>query len=130
MLGSIINRRRYERFALPAMYTAITVRTLDQDRDSLEGHTYDISEGGVHFELDHPIEPGTPVAVEIFLPASVLTDDPEAGRIVFAFGNIVWADDSEPGPVRLAAAFTRFARDGDRERLVRAFASGIMARAA
>jgi hypothetical protein len=37
------------------------------------------------------------------------------GRSAFVFANIVWlTDDDGIGPARMAAAFTRFAREGDR----------------
>ncbi|GDX99406.1 hypothetical protein LBMAG48_18100 [Phycisphaerae bacterium] len=127
----ITNRRRFERFMLPAAYTAIAIRTLDSDTFDFEGHTYDISEGGLQFELDRGFEAGTQVAIKIELPDAVLAaGDTGPGRAVFAFGNIVWMDDSEPGPVRMAVVFTRFARTGDRERLLRTFAAGRLRRAA
>jgi len=102
---------------LPVGYTPIAVRRLDEDVFTLEGHAYDISVGGVQFELDQGIEPGTRVAVRIHLPTRV--GDVGPGRAVFAFGNVVWNDDEDVGPVRLAVAFTSFARAGDEERLVR-----------
>lgn len=127
----ITNRRQFERFMLPAAYTAIAIRTLDSETFDWEGHTYDISEGGLQFELDRGLEPGTPVAMKIELPDAVLAaGNVGPGRAVFVFGNIVWMDDSEPGPVRMAVAFTRFARAGDRERLLRTFAAGRLRRAA
>jgi hypothetical protein len=133
-----INRRRFERFCLPHMYTGIAVRMLDQPafdnsgESGLTGHTYDLSEGGVQFELDRALEPGTAVALRIDLPDAVTQgwDGMGPGRAVFIFANVIWMDDSEPGPVRMAAVFTRFARLGDRDRLIRAFASGVLARAA
>jgi hypothetical protein len=127
-----VNRRRFERFQLPPAYTAIHVRTLDQETFKYDGHTYDISEAGVQFELDYPIEPGTPVAVQIDLPEALMTHagDFGPGRAVFLFGNIVWLDDSEPGPVRMALAITRYARAGDRDRLIRVFAGGKLSRVA
>jgi hypothetical protein len=95
------------------MYTGIRVRFLDSERFRFEGHAYDISEGGVQFELDHPIEPGTPIVVEIDLPEG------KGGEYsVPLIGNVVWTDDSEPGPVRMAMAITRFLRSGDKERLL------------
>lgn len=127
-----INRRRFERFELPVMYTSIGVRRLESERFDFEGHAYNISEGGVMFELDQAIDPGTPIALRVDLPPAVLASgDMGPGRSVFVFGNIVWVDDSDgPGPVRVAVAFTRFARTGDRDRLLRIFAAGKLRRAA
>jgi hypothetical protein len=126
------NRRRFERFDLPFAYTSVAVRAQDRDEFEYTGHAYDISEGGVQFELDRAIEPGTPVAVRLDLPPNLLAEagDVGPGRSVFLMGNVVWLDDSEPGPARMAMAVTRFARAGDRERLIKAFASKRLQRAA
>ena len=124
------NRRRYERFALSPMYTPVSVRLLDSETFDLEGHAYDISEGGIRFELDRPIAPGTHIAMQIALPAGLGSAQSGPGRSVFVLGNVVWIDDEEPGPVRMALAITRFARAGDRERLIERLASGRYARAA
>ena len=125
-----INRRRYERFALAPGYTPVAVKLLADDTFQFEGHAYDISEAGLRFELDQPIDPGTPVAIEVTLacgPRSFTEDNR-----VCVMGSVVWVDDDEdePGPVRMAAAFTRFARTGDKERLLAQLQSGRLARAA
>jgi hypothetical protein len=127
-----VNRRKFERFVLRPMYTPVAARTLDREDFVFEGHAYDVSEGGIQFELDHPIAPGTPVALQITLPTGPNghTDDIGPGRSVFVMGNVVWIDDSEPGPVRHALAITRFVRLGDRERLIKQLTSGRFARAA
>jgi hypothetical protein len=127
--GPSVNRRRFERFATPAMYTPVSVRLLEDETFSLEGHSYDISEGGAQFELDRGIEPGTQIALQITLPQT-LTVDIGPGRSVFVFANVVWCDDSEPGPVRMAVVFSRFARAGDKERLMRQLSSGRLSRVA
>lgn len=122
---SQVDRRRFERFAVLPMYTEIALRKADQQEFGLLGHAYDISEGGVRFELDVPIEPGTAVAAQIMLPGLTggvggeSVDGP--GRAVFVQGNVVWCtvDVDEPGPVQMAMAITRFCREGDRERLMR-----------
>lgn len=124
------NRRRFERFALRPMYTPVAVSLLDSEQFMLEGHAYDISEGGIRFELDRPIAPGTPIAMQITLPTDRADADIGPGRSVFVMGNVVWIDDSEPGPVQHALVITRYARLGDRERLLQRLASGTYARAA
>jgi hypothetical protein len=108
----------------------VAVKLLADDTFQFEGHAYDISEAGLRFELDQPIDPGTPVAIEVTLacgPRSFAEDNR-----VCAMGSVVWVDDDEdePGPVRMAAAFTRFARTGDKERLLAQLQSGRLARAA
>lgn len=114
-----INRRRYERFQVIPGYTPIAVHTLGEESLAHDGHSYDISEGGVQFELDRAIPVGTPVALRVTLPIDPRDPDSAtvAGRRVVAFGNVVWLDESEPGPVRMAATFSRFAHQQDRERL-------------
>ena len=131
-MQSDTNRRIFDRYKLRPMYTPIAVRLLDETNFGKEGHGYDISEGGVRFELDSPIAPGTAVAIRIMLPQSG-QGDVGPGRAVFAFANIVWLQEEdleEKGPVRMAAVFSRFARTGDRERLLRSLATGAYAKAA
>ena len=131
-MQSDTNRRIFDRYKLRPMYTPIAVRLLDETNFGKEGHGYDISVGGVRFELDSPIAPGTAVAIRIMLPQSG-QGDVGPGRAVFAFANIVWLQEEdleEKGPVRMAAVFSRFARTGDRERLLRSLATGAYAKAA
>jgi hypothetical protein len=124
-----VNRRRFERFVLPVMYTPIRVKT-PMSGPAMEGHAYDVSEGGVQFELDHAVKPGTSATVAIVLPADPAAPLNESERTVIAVGNVVWLDDSEPGPVRMALAFTKFASQADRDRLMRQIFGGRLRRAA
>lgn len=129
------NRRRFARYAVSPMYTPVRVRRLSERDYAFEGHAYDLCEGGVQIELDHAIPAGTPVAVELTLHGSSWADDedPAGGlvdRTVVVFGNVVWADADEAGPARIAIAFTRFPRAGERDRLLRCLYSGRLARAA
>jgi len=126
--GNSVNRRRHDRFVLQPMYTALRARLLEEPSFTLEGHAYDISEGGVQFELDRAFGVGTEIALEILLPDPRFS---EAARAVLARGTVIWTDDDGvEGPVRMAVAFTGFAREGDREQLLRHFTSGRYARAA
>lgn len=127
-MANQINRRQFERFALLPMYSRVTMRLLDGDSFEHEGHAYDISEAGLCFEIDRPIEIGTTVVLRIDLP---LTGEGEQ-RYIEVFSRIVRIDedDAEVGPVRMAAEFTRFARFGDKQRLIAHFCTGRYARAA
>ena len=123
-----IDRRMFPRFVVEAMYTPVAARVeVEGGEDApfdLEGHAYDISEGGMRFELDRRVEPGTCMAIRIFMPGLGERDE---GRSVLVFANVVWAEDAEEGgcpPYRMAAAFARFVRAGDRDRLIRHFSSG------
>ncbi|MGP1345982.1 MAG: PilZ domain-containing protein [Phycisphaerales bacterium] len=131
-LTSGSDRREHPRFALPAMYTAIAARTLDTDAFSMFGHAYDLSEGGMRFEIDQPIEPGTPIVVRISLPGRPLTWAER--RPVYAFANLVWVEPEDleiaAGPIRMACVFRRFVQPGDLQRLQDALSSGRYALAA
>jgi hypothetical protein len=114
------------------MYTSVAVRELDSDRFTFIGHAYDISAGGMRFELDTPIEPGTRVAVRIALPGG-RTQSWATPRAVFAFANVLWIEEDDldtTGPVRMACAFTNFCKPNDEAVLMQALDSGRFARAA
>lgn len=126
-MRAVENRRRFERYALKPMYTPLALTLPGEDGEGLDGHAYDISEGGIQFELDFGIDPGTEVDLEIFLPhlGDPRYGDEGPGRSIRARARIVWMqiDEDEPGPVRQAAVFLGFDRIGDRERLLKRFAS-------
>lgn len=114
------------------MYTAVAVDDSAHPGTVLEGHAYDISEGGIRFELDRAIEPGTAVTLRIALPAWLAGggrgSEPAPVEVL---ANVVWIDDDGvPGPVRMAAAFTSFSDAADRDRLFGALATGSLRRAA
>lgn len=115
--GKGSDRRQFPRFRLPVGYTPILVRTLDRETFDHEGFGYDLSEGGLRFELDRPVAPGTQIAIQILLPG--LSESVRGpGRAIFVFANVVWIEDEEePGPVKMAAVFSRFARREDAIRL-------------
>ncbi len=125
-------RRRHTRYVLPSMYTQVAVRPLDSEKYQWEGHAYDISEGGMRFEIDRPIAPGTPVAVRIQLPGASQLRIAER-RPVYALANVVWLEEDDvdqPGPVRMACVFSRFLQVGDKERLLGRLQSGRFSMAA
>lgn len=127
-----IDRREHARFRVNPGYTPVEARVHPDERFAFAGHIYDLSEGGVCFELDRPIEPGTRVSLKIDLPGHLFESgrDTGPGRAVFVTGNVVWCDADEPGAARMAVAVTRFDRAGDRERLIRALTAGRYLRAA
>lgn len=128
-MSQFVNRRGHERFAMHPMYTPVSVRLAPDAADDLEGHAYDISEGGVRFELDEAIAPGTSLTMKIAVPAGSGNVAPQD---VSVRANVVWLDNDpdEPGPVRMAAVFTRFDNPGDRGRLLTQLSRGGFARAA
>ena len=124
------NRRIHTRYRLPSMYTEIGVRELQDDEFRFTGHAYDISLGGMRFELDEAIEPGTSIAVRIQLPGP--TTDRER-RAIFAMANVVWIEEDDVesgGPIRMACVFRNFCHPGDEQRLLSQLSSGHYARAA
>ncbi len=123
-----MNRRQHERMNVAPMYSHVAVTAVGVER--MLGHSYDVSEGGVQIELDDVIPPGTTVDVELVLPYSGVLRLADDDRVVRVVGNVVWVDDSEPGPVRLAVVFTRFASAEDRARLVEQLVCRRMLRAA
>lgn len=125
----VYDRRRFERFALPAMYTTVRVHCVRDGRMTcLEGHAYDVSAGGMRVELDETLVPGEPVSVEITLPLHLTGDD----GAIQTLGRAAWSNDSEddPGPVRSAIEITRFVDAADRDRLLTILGSGQFHRAA
>lgn len=113
------DKRKHPRFDLPAMYTPILVRTADGEE--MEGHVYDISQGGLQFELDGALEPGSPIEIELELPLGAFRS---AGPLS-ASCNVVWIEDEDdPGPTRHAAVFSSFASDADARRLESILRSG------
>lgn len=127
-----IDRRVHERFTVSPMYTAIRVRLEGEDAYTRDGHAYDISEGGLRFELDHPVEAGTPLTLELELPRAGLwaSTDEGPGKTIELKGSVVWCDTEEPGPARMAAEISEFIREGDKPRLMRLLTSGQFLRAA
>jgi len=125
------DRRRFPRFRVEPMYTAIAVRPIDSERFPWTGHAYDISQGGCRFELDVPIEPGTPVMMQIILPTMHAGVGSDAHKAVWVYANVIWIEDEdEPGPVKMACVFTKFPRVGDEERLLRELRTGCYRAAA
>lgn len=119
-------RRQHERYLLPSMYTAIDIRTGDAEDFSLSGHAYDLSVGGMRFELDEALEPGTEVCVRITLPGAEHLR-PLHRKPIYALASVVWIepDDLESGgPVRMACVFKAFLQLGDEDRLRARLLSG------
>jgi len=116
-------RRTHERYHTAPMHHAISIRPYESERFMHDGHAYDVSEGGLCFELDDAIKPGTDVGVMIHLPAGF---DAGPGRAIFATGRVIWRSDmEEPGPVRMGLMFHGFSRAGDEKRLRRFLNQGI-----
>ena len=119
-----INRRGHERFTLPPMHSGVTVvRAGDDVGEEMTGHAYDVSEGGIRFELDQALEPGESVTLGLDLPGD---------GTVGVSGRVVWLTQGEddPGPRRMALAIDSYVTDGDRVRLVRYLGNGGLRRAA
>jgi len=132
-----VNRRQFERFSLRPMYTAVSVRRRGAEHSSsvrrrgaehssrLDGHAYDIGEGGVNFELDEPVLPGESVDIEIELPG--------CARRIKASGEVVRCEDDPNdvlGPSRMALRFDGFESDLDLPALRRYLGEGWLMRAA
>lgn len=106
------DQRQHPRIKVPAMYTLIRARVLGSNRYNWTGHIYDVSLGGVRFELDMPIEPGTQLEIRGMLPGAGHTTFRAIGRVVR-----VHSDASELGPAIMGLQFESFQSPMDRHRL-------------
>ncbi|MBI1368973.1 MAG: hypothetical protein GC162_10010 [Planctomycetes bacterium] len=98
--SSSIEQRRHPRQALAAGYAGLRVRRSGRSRYSLSGHAYDISAGGMRFELDSALKTGEAVDVEVTLPG-------RDACVIHAAGRVVRMCDKDPvGPVSMGLAFT------------------------
>jgi hypothetical protein len=112
------DRRIHARYRLLPMYSPVSVRPLNDGHVAYIGHAYDVGEGGIRFELDRAIPPGTPVLIEFRLPGQGRPEDDGPNDCMHAVGSIVRLfDEDEVEPFRMAACFTRFMQRGDQERL-------------
>ena len=107
-----VDARQARRLKLPPMYTFVRVRLHGHERYCWTGHIYDVSQSGMRFELDEPLEPGTVVDVRALLPGAHHV-------VINASGQIVRLHDEagEPGPVRMGLSFDRFDAGEDEQRL-------------
>ena len=106
------DQRQHPRIKVPAMYTLIRARVQGSTRYNWTGHIYDVSLGGVRFELDMPIEPGTQLELRGMLPGAGHTTFRALGRVVR-----VHSDASDLGPAIMALQFESFQSPMDRHRL-------------
>jgi len=126
--GSMNNRRRYDRFLLPVGYTPVQVHCGAGDESAIEGHAYDISEGGICFEVDKALTPGQRVGLTITVPGGHLGGESTSA---FAVATVVRVtDEDEPGPIQHAAAFLSFPQQKERRTLLEAINSGVFQHAA
>ena len=106
------DQRKHPRIKVPAMYTLIRARVLGSNRYSWTGHIYDVSLGGVRFELDMPIEVGTQLEIRGMLPGSGHTTFRAVGRVVR-----IHSDADDHGPCIMGLQFESFQSPMDRHRL-------------
>ncbi|MCA9286710.1 MAG: PilZ domain-containing protein [Phycisphaerales bacterium] len=123
------DRRQHQRFTLQPMYSPVAVTIAEEGgcdgtMIELDGHAYDISEGGMRMELDEPIGVGVVADVRVALPG--------LSEPVRVTGVVVWENDAldDPGPRRMAVQFTEFLEDADHDRLVRYLSEGWLRQAA
>ena len=106
------DQRQYPRVKVPAMYTLVRARVLGSAKYTWTGHIYDISLGGVKFELDMPIEPGVELELRGMLPGGGHTTFRCVGKVVR-----MHSDEDEPGPAVMGLQFSAFQSPMDRQRL-------------
>lgn len=101
------------------MYTTVEAFSASQPVGvAMEGHAYDISEGGARIELDEPLPEGEPLQVRFTFPGETTG--------ISAHADVVWVnpEDDDPGPRRMALRFTDFVTEADHHRLLRFLGSG------
>jgi len=120
MPQSAADRRAADRFSPSVGYSRVVVSVDKPDRShgEFEGHAYDVSVNGLRFELDEPLEEGTPIEVELHLPG-MLQSIRSTGRVVRVLDEF---DDA--GPRRMALTFRSFSSPLDASRLTKHLASG------
>ncbi len=94
------------------MYTLVRVRPHGQGRYCWTGHIYDVSAGGMRFELDQSLDPGTQIDVRAMLPGAHHITFNATGRIVRLHD-----DDDVSGPARMGMVFDEFRHGTDEDRL-------------
>ena len=110
--GTRRDQRQHPRIKVPAMYTLVRARVVGSTKYTWTGHIYDISVGGMRFELDMPIEPGTQLELRGMLPGSGHTTFRVIGRVVR-----LHSEQHERGPVIMGLEFESFQSPMDRQRL-------------
>jgi len=102
------DRREAPRFTVDPMYSSVTVRPAAGHgrkgfaRRPLDGHVYEVSMGGLRFELDRPLRRNAAVEIELTLPGCE-QEIHAHGRIVRVFDEL-----DDPGPRRMAVEFESF----------------------
>ena len=117
---SAVDRRVADRFSPQVGYSRVVVSVDKPDRpqSAFEGHAYDVSVNGLRFELDEPLEEGTPIEVELHLPG-MLKSIRSTGRVVRVLDDL-----EDAGPQRMALTFRSFSSPLDASRLTKHLASG------
>jgi c-di-GMP-binding flagellar brake protein YcgR len=108
----VAEARQTPRLKLPAMYTLLRLKPRGDDRFKWTGHIYDISTGGMRFEMDTDLPAGTEIEVRAMLPGATPTTVTASGRIVR-----LHEDDPSLPPVRMAMTFDTFSHPIDRQKL-------------
>lgn len=107
-LAGAEDRRESPRFTVDPMYSSVTVRPAAGHgrkgfaRRPLDGHVYEVSMGGLRFELDRPLRRNAAVEIELALPGCEQSIHAH-GRIVRVFDEL-----DDPGPRRMAVEFESF----------------------
>lgn len=107
--------RRQPRIKVPPAYTLVRVRPEGTENYCWTGYIYDISDSGMRFELDAPVEPGTRLEVRAMLPGNEHTSFDASGMVVRIHDD----EDDMHGPVRMGMFFDHFATNTDERKLKR-----------
>jgi len=97
-------QRRHTRIGLPVGYAAVRATPVGRKKSERRGHVYDLSEGGMRFELDAALDLDEPIEVELDLPSS---EGPVAIRARGSAVRFHDEPDDGPGPIRMGMQFDR-----------------------
>ncbi len=112
--GSTAESRRDPRLKVAPMYTLLRAKKPGNKKYRWSGYIYDVSMGGMRFELDEALEPGFEVEVRAMLPFSRHGAFVATGQVVRLHDE---AEDSPVGPYRMAMRFTSFRCEFDQAHL-------------
>jgi len=102
----------HPRFAVPAMHVPVTIRRItSMTLQRLDGHVYDLSRGGMRFEIDQPLSVDEHIHFALDLPCG---EGSVAGtaRVVRVHDEL-----DDPGPRRMAVQFISFDDETNLSRL-------------
>lgn len=102
------------RLKLAPMYTLLRAKKAGTQKFRWSGYIYDVSMGGMRFELDEAVEPGTTLEIRATLPYARHGAFVATGQVIRLHDE---REDTPAGPYRMAMQFTSFRCEFDEAHL-------------